>query len=97
MTKSLEMWKVYLDHTNNHNISDYFIVGNVISTDLIDYIRMNMSLESDTPNYIQIKEIQGYYYDLSSALKPVYHTFSECDNQWRYHGICYKWESINRS
>ena len=96
MSRSLEMWKAYLDRTGNHNIGDYFIIGDVISTDLIDYIRMNMSLESDTPNYIQIKEVQGYYYDLSRALRPVYHTFSECDNQWRYHGICHKWETINR-
>lgn len=97
MTRSLEMWKAYLDHTNNHNISDYFIVGDVISTDLIDYIRMNMSLETDKEDYIQINEIQGYYYDLARALKPVYHTFSKCDNLWRYYGICYKWESISRS
>lgn len=97
MSRSLEMWKAYLDHTSKPNIGDYFIIGDVISTDLIDYIRMNMSLESDTPNYIQIKEIQGYYYDLSKALRPGYHTFSGCKNQWRYHGICYKWETINRS
>ena len=97
MSRSLEMWKAYLDRTGNHNIGDYFIIGDVISTDLIDYIRMNMSLESDTLSYIQIKEIQGYYYDLSGALKPIFHTFSGCDNQWRYHGICHKWESINRS
>ncbi len=33
MTRSLEMWKAYLDYTNNHNIGDHFIVGDVIGAD----------------------------------------------------------------
>lgn len=97
MTRTLEMWIAFREHTSRENVADYFIIGNIISTDLIDYIRVNMPLETDKPDYIQISAIQGYYYDFSRALKPVYHTFSAYNNQWRYHGICFKWESISRS
>lgn len=96
MTRTLENWITFMEHTNKKNLADYLIIGDVISIDLIEFIRTHMKLETDIPDYIQIKEIQGYYFDISQILKPVYHTFSAYDNKWRYHGICYKWEMINR-
>lgn len=96
MTRTLEMWKTYSNRTGDKNIADYLFVGDIITTDLIIHIRNHMTLESDRPNYIQLSEIQDYYFDFSRSLKPAYHTFSECDNKWRYHGVCYKWETINR-
>ena len=97
MTKTLENWKMFMERTGKKNTADYFNVGDVVNADLIDYIRANIPLETDTPDYIQLSKIQAYYYDIARTLRPVYYTFSEYDNEWRYHGICYKWETINRS
>lgn len=72
-------------------------VGDIVSADFITHIRKHMPLETDKPNYVQVNDVQGYYYDLVRALKPVYPTFAECGGQWRYYGVCHKWETINRS
>lgn len=89
------MWKAYSKRTGK-KIADYLIVGDLIAEDLITHIRNHMPLETDKPKYLQLKEVQGYSYDLARALKAIYPTFAECDNIWRFYGFCFKWETINR-
>lgn len=97
MTRTLEMWKLFMARTGNKNIVDYLIYGDKVTTDMISYIREHMPLETDKQNYVQVNDIQGYYYDLARALRPVFPTFAECNQQWRYYGVCYKFENTNRS
>ena len=94
--KRLEMWKAYSERTGKESIADYLIVGDLIADSLIVHIRSHMPLETDKPQYLQLEEVQGYSYDLAKILKPVFLTFTECNGQWRFHGACYKWETINR-
>ena len=96
MTRTLEMWKLFMERTGKKSIGDYLLVGNLVSEDLFDYIRNHMPLETDTPNYVQLDDVQGHCYDLGLVLRPVFPTFAEYDTQWRYYGNCYKWETINR-
>lgn len=77
------------------NIRHYFTHGDVVNTDLIDYIRGRMQLEMDKPDYVQVDEIQDYCYDGVRALGAIFPSFAECSGQWRYYGACYKWESVN--
>ena len=95
MTRTLEMWKLFMERTGNKNISDYLLAGDIVTEDLIDYIRNHMPLETDKYDYLQLDEIQGYCYDLGLVLRPVHPTFAACNAQWRYYGNCYKWETIN--
>ena len=96
MTRTLAMWKAFMERTGNKNIVNHLLVGDLITEDLIDYIRNHMPLETDKIDYFQLKEISFYNYDISRALRPVYPTFVACNARWRYHGNCYKWETINR-
>lgn len=94
--RTLEMWKIYMENTGKKNITDYFIRGDVVNGSVLDYVRENMPLETDKPDYVQLDDVQGYHYDLARALKPVYPTFAECGGQWRYYGCCCKFETVNR-
>lgn len=94
--RTLAAWALYSERTGKKNIADYLIVGDLITEDLIAYIRNRMPLETDKPKYLQLEDVQGYSYDLARILKPIYPTFTECDSQWRFHGACFKWETINR-
>lgn len=96
MTRTLEMWRLFIERTGNKNVVDYLLVGDVVTEDLINYIRNHMPLETDKIDYLQLKEISFYTHDISRALRPVYPTFAACNTQWRYYGDCHKWESINR-
>ena len=96
MTRTLEMWTSFTDHTGRRNIADYLIVGDMVTEDLITHIRNHMTLETDKPKYLQLEDVQGYSYDLARALKPIYPTFTAYGSQWRFHGACFKWETINR-
>ena len=96
MTRTLEMWKAFMERTDNKNITDYLIIGDVVTEDLIDYIRIHIPLETDKIDYLQLKEIQYYSYDISRALRPVYSTFAECGGIWKYYGACFRFETINR-
>lgn len=96
MTRTLEMWKLFMERTSNKNVVDYLLVGDIVTEDLIDYIRNHMPLETNEIDYLQLKEIQYYSYDISRALRPVYPTFAAYGARWRYHENCYKWETVNR-
>lgn len=96
MPRTLEMWKLFMERTGNKNVVDHLLVGDLITEDLIDYIRDHMPLETDEIDYFQLRKIQYHSYDISRILRPVYITFAECDTQWRYYGDCYKWETVNR-
>ena len=94
--RALAAWKLYSERTGKKNIADYLIVGDLIAEDLITHIRNHMPLETDKPDYLQLDEVQGYSYDLARALRPIYPTFTAYGSQWRFHGACFKWETINR-
>lgn len=94
--KRLEMWTLFTDQTGRRNIAEYLIVGDMVTEDLIAYIREHMPLETDKPKYLQLKDVQGYSYNLARALSPLYPTFTAYGSQWRFHGACFKFETINR-
>lgn len=94
--RTLAAWELYSERTGEKDISGYLIAGDLIAEDLIIHIRNHMPLETDKPDYLQLEDVQGYSYDLARILKPIYPTFTACSNQWRFHGACFKWETINR-
>lgn len=96
MDRTLEAWKAFTGRTGKQNITDYFIYSDILTADVISYIRAHMPLETDKSNFVQVNDIQGYCYDLAKALRPVFPTFAECGGQWRYYRVYYKWETINR-
>lgn len=96
MTKTLEMWKVFTAHTGKDSIVDYLIIGDILTTDLIDYIRSHMQIKTNRASYIQISEPEYYSYDIARILRPVYPTFAEFGGIWRFYGFCYQFETINR-
>lgn len=94
MTKTLEMWKAF-DQTGGKDISAYLHIGDIISADLIDYIKNYTLLKTNRAGYIQISEPEHYFYDIARILRPAYPTFAEC-GIWRFYGFCYQFETINR-
>jgi len=42
--KRLEMWTLFTDQTGRRNIAEYLIVGDMVTEDLITYIREHMPL-----------------------------------------------------
>ncbi len=94
MTKTLEMWKAF-DQTGEKDISAYLHIGDIMSADLIDYIKNHTLLKTNRASYIQISEPEYYFYDIARILRPVYPTFAEYDI-WRFYGFCYQFETINR-
>lgn len=95
MTKTLEMWKTY-DRTGEKDISAYLHIGDILTADLIDYIKSHMQIKTNRASYIQISEPEYYSYDIARILRPVYPTFAECGGIWRFYGFCYQFETINR-
>lgn len=94
--RTLAAWKAYSERTGEKDISSFLNVGDLIAENLLTHIRSHMPLETDKPNYLQLKKVQGYSYNIAKALKPVFPTFVEYNNQWRYYGACFKWETINK-
>ncbi len=37
MARTLEMWKIFMARTGNKNITDYLLVGDIVTEDLINY------------------------------------------------------------
>lgn len=79
-----------------NDIFNYLNAGDIVTADLIIHIRNHIPLETDKPNYLQLKDVQGYSYDLARVLKPIYPTFTECGGIWRYCGRCFQFETINK-
>ena len=59
MDRTLEAWKAFTGRTGRQTITDYFTYGNIVTADVISYIRAHMPLETDKPNYVQVNDIQG--------------------------------------
>ena len=57
--RTLAAWELYTERTGEKDISNYLNVGDVIAEDLIIHIRNYMPSETDTPEYLQLENIQG--------------------------------------
>ncbi len=71
--------------------------GDIVSDASIQQLRDTMKTEIQTGNYIQLSGAAGYSYTPDRHLEPLYRTFCECRGQWRYYGLCFKYETVDQS
>lgn len=94
--RTLAAWELYSERTGEKDISSFLNVGDIVSSDLV-YSLMNVQPEgTPTVSYFQTAEPFDYRYDLGAILRPIFATFAEFDDIWRYYGHCFQFETINR-
>ena len=95
MIKTLEQWYEFSERTGKESIYDFLVVGDIVDESIITYFTNILIPKAVSYNYLQIGEIHSYHYDISRRLRPCYMTFSKGNENWRFNGVCFEYETIN--
>ena len=95
--KTLDGFKLYSSITGRGDAAAYLSKGDIVSNELFKHLKHTMPLITDSRYCLQLGEPLDYAYTPGLHLKPLYMTFTEFKGAWRFHGLCFKNETIDKS
>jgi len=95
--KTLDGFKHYASIIRDADAAAYLSKGDIISHGLFEHLKHTMPLITDSRYCLQLGEPLDYAYTPGLHLKPLYMTFTKFKGAWRYHGLCFKNETIDKS
>lgn len=90
--KSLEDW----ENSGLGTFEDYFIPGDTVTEDLVEYFVNIMPPTTMRTDLIQIGEPFSHELDDGGCYRPTYNTFCKRDGVWWFVGWCFAQELTNR-
>lgn len=95
--KTLDGWYKFSNRTGKTSVCDYVQKGDIVSEDLINYFMSMLPPRTMSHDFLQIGEPYSHVYDIDRRLRPIFLTFAKCDNQWRFYGNCFAYETVDRT
>ena len=91
--KSIEGW----EDSGLPTFEDYFLVGDTVTEDVIDYFIDILPPATFRANLLQVGEPSSHEKDPASGKhRAIYPTFARTDGRWWYAGDCFIGETTNR-
>lgn len=90
--KSLADWQ----NSGLRTFEEYFIPGDTVTEDLVDYYITTMPPQTMWSNLVQAGEPYSHERDAKGNHRATYLTFTETDGQWYFAGYCFSKETENK-
>lgn len=93
--KTLDGFMYFSSITGNTDVTAYLNKSDIVSPDLIEYLKGNLPLITESKYFLQLGGAVDYSFTLDGHLEPLYMTFSK--GALRYLGCCFKNETTDQS
>jgi len=90
--KTLDGWR----KSGLPTIEDYLDPGDTVDDELVDYFRNVLPPLCDRSSLFQAGGTHSTEQDDAGRWRPTFLTFSRSDGEWRYAGVCFPGEAVNR-
>jgi len=90
--KTLDGWR----KSGLPTVEDYILPGDEVDDDMVDYFRDILPPICDRSSLLQAGGTYSTEQDGTGRWRPTFITFSRSDTGWRYNGLCFPGETVNR-